>query len=200
MTHEAAENAERYAPIHGVELDESIHSFHMWVGCALKYAWRFPRKGGINDLRKMLDCMGRSYKTVGDIPLVRKSMGQLALFKLFEKLVGSLSEVVPPCNNAKHLVTNCQTPAGFSAGLHAAVLINILTFACAHMSATTRHPGDSIDMDDLRAMKRTIREIDSIIEELEKRDAEPVFLDIRGQSRRVQTLDDVWLADHAHLL
>ena len=32
MTHEAAENAERYAPIHGVELDESIHSFHMWSG------------------------------------------------------------------------------------------------------------------------------------------------------------------------
>lgn len=200
MTHEAAENAERYAPIHGVELDESIHSFHMWVGCALKYAWRFPRKGGINDLRKMLDCMGRSYKTVGDIPLVRKSMGQLGLFKLFEKLIGSLSEAVPPCNNAKHLAINCETPAGFSAGLHAAVLINILTFACAHMSATTRHPGDSIDMDDLRAMKRTIREIDSIIKELEKRDAEPVFLDIRGQSRRVQTLDDVWLADHAHLL
>ena len=200
MTHEAAENAERYAPIHGVELDESIHSFHMWVGCALKYAWRFPRKGGINDLRKMLDCMGRSYNTVGDIPLVRKSMGQLGLFKLFEKLIGSLSEAVPPCNNAKQLTINCETPAGFSAGLHAAVLINILTFACAHMSATTRHPGDSIDMDDLRAMKRTIREIDSIIKELEKRDAEPVFLDIRGQSRRVQTLDDVWLADHAHLL
>lgn len=200
MTHEAAENAERYAPIHGVELDESIHSFHMWVGCALKYAWRFPRKGGINDLRKMRDCMGRSYKTVGDIPLVRKSMGQLKLFKQFEALVGSLSEAVPPCNSAKQLVTNCETPAGFSAGLHAAVLINILTFACAHMAATTRHPGDSIDMGDLRAMKRTIREIDSIIKELEKRDAEPVFLDIRGQSRRVQTLDDVWLKDHTHLL
>mgnify|MGYP000850701398 CR=1 FL=1 len=200
MTHEAAENAERYAPIHGVELDESIHSFHMWVGCALKYAWRFPRKGGINDLRKMLDCMGRSYKTVGDIPLVRKSMGQLKLFKQFEALVGSLSEAIPPCNNANQLVTNCETPAGFSAGLHAAVLVNLLDFSCAHMAATTRHPGDSIDIGVLRVMKRTVQEIDSIIKELEKRDSEPVFLDIRGQSRRVQTLDDVWLAEHAHLL
>lgn len=198
MTHETAENAERYAPIHGVELDESIHSFHMWVGCALKYAWRFPRKGGTNDLRKMLDCMGRSYKTVGDIPLVRKSMGQLKLFKQFESLISSLSEAIPPCNNAKQLVTNCETPAGFSAGLHAAVLINILTFACAHMSATTRHPGDSIDIDDLQAMKRAIREIDSIIKELEKRDAEPVFLDLRGQSRWHRPIDEV-LADKGFL-
>ena len=185
MTHETAENEGRYGPIHGFALDENIHSFHMWAGSALKYAWRFPRKGGMNDLRKLLDCMERSFNTLGDIPLARKTMGQLKLFKQFERLLGDLSENIPPCNNAKQLVVNCETPAGFSAGLHAAVLINTLTFACAHMSATTRYPGDSIDMDDLRAMKRTIREIDSVIKELEKRDAEPVFLDIRGQSRRV---------------
>lgn len=195
MTHETAENEDRYEAIYGFALDENIHSFHMWAGSALKYAWRFPRKGGIHDLRKMLDCLNRSLETLGDLPLARKTMSQLKLFKQLERLGEKLSEVIPSCNTTKQLVANCETPAGYSAGLHAAVLVNVINFSCTYLFVTTRHPGDTIDEDALHLMESCAAEIDNIIKEIEKRGAEQGFLDIRGQSRLVRTLDEVRLKE-----
>ena len=30
---------------------------HYWWGCAFKYIWRWPHKGGIEDLRKAKQCL-----------------------------------------------------------------------------------------------------------------------------------------------
>ena len=30
-----------------------------WLGCAFKYVWRWPLKGGVNDIDKAIDCLTR---------------------------------------------------------------------------------------------------------------------------------------------
>ena len=48
-----------YAPIHGISPDMIVTPLPFWLGSALKYVWRAPRKNGGEDFLKAADCLRR---------------------------------------------------------------------------------------------------------------------------------------------
>lgn len=48
-----------YAPIHGISPDMIVTPLPFWLGSALKYVWRAPRKNGGEDFLKAADCLSR---------------------------------------------------------------------------------------------------------------------------------------------
>lgn len=48
-----------YAPIHGISPDAIVTPLPFWLGSALKYVWRAPRKNGGEDFLKAADCLRR---------------------------------------------------------------------------------------------------------------------------------------------
>ena len=51
-----------YAPIHGISPDVIVTPLPFWLGSALKYVWRAPRKNGGEDFLKAADCLRRYAK------------------------------------------------------------------------------------------------------------------------------------------
>lgn len=51
-----------YAPIHGISPDMIVTPLPFWLGSALKYVWRAPRKNGGEDFLKAADCLRRYAK------------------------------------------------------------------------------------------------------------------------------------------
>ena len=48
-----------YAPILGISPDAIVTPLPFWLGSALKYVWRAPRKNGGEDFLKAADCLRR---------------------------------------------------------------------------------------------------------------------------------------------
>lgn len=51
-----------YAPILGISPDMIVTPMPFWLGSALKYVWRAPRKNGGEDFLKAADCLRRYAK------------------------------------------------------------------------------------------------------------------------------------------